>query len=547
MSIQDLCELVFTPIEDSDTWRERCESALTGLFSGSGSRYYERALDSKCRPRINASLSDKSVPYAALIHPDNPDSGAYGGMSFVLFPAKASSRDESEDDGLGTAAFGLVVGTRGLHPDEEVLARPGHARKSQAIARWLNAEWSGAEQVAWAKGNPVRTDQDLPSTAGRLFRGLGRAAEKYGPEIYTVFRPTREDGEAQEVTEAALKAYLDLMARERGVPLMSGAAREADRHRNAYLDEVFETTSRDEVFQRLKDRKYVILEGPPGTGKTRLADQIREGESFYDGRGQSVQFHPNTTYESFVGGLAPVQTDHDLGFQFEPSPGSLMRAADRAAQVAPAPYLLHIDEINRADLAKVLGEAVYLFEYRQFQDGDEQRRLELEHDFSGKVEGESIEDGFGLPENLHVLGTMNTSDRSIAHLDVAIRRRFAFLKMWPRHQALWEFFDRLHEEDAAEALRSLVLGDETESPYPPANLFGRLVSIFVDFAPEDAVDLMPGHSYFLADSVEELMQRMRGELVPLLEQYIREGHVAGFADELQSYIQQVRALGDGTS
>ena len=134
--------------------------------------------------------------------------------------------------------------------------------------------------------------------------------------------------------------------------------------------------------------------------------------------GQTIQFHPNTTYENFVGGLAPLQesgNENDgLGFRFAPKTGFLIEAAAEAIQNPSRDYLLHIDEINRADLGKILGEAIYLFE----PDPESPREISLAYDF-----GEPYFRKLQLPNNLHVLGTMNSADRSIAILDVAVRRR----------------------------------------------------------------------------------------------------------------------------
>jgi 5-methylcytosine-specific restriction protein B len=93
----------------------------------------------------------------------------------------------------------------------------------------------------------------------------------------------------------------------------------------------------------------------------------------YAGRGRTIQFHPNTTYENFIGGLAPVNTTGEFGFRFTPVPGFLMEAATQAIKDPSRKYLLHIDEINRADLGKILGEAIFLLEATA--DGD--RKIDL--------------------------------------------------------------------------------------------------------------------------------------------------------------------------
>jgi 5-methylcytosine-specific restriction protein B len=109
-----------------------------------------------------------------------------------------------------------------------------------------------------------------------------------------------------------------------------------------------------------------------------MARQMLANE--YKGFGRSVQFHPGTTYETFVGGLAPVQDagngQDGLGFRFAPRPGFLLEAAAQAAG-STDPYLLHIDEINRADLSKILGEAIYLFE----SNPESLREIDLAYDF----------------------------------------------------------------------------------------------------------------------------------------------------------------------
>jgi 5-methylcytosine-specific restriction protein B len=107
-----------------DSWKERNELALAGLF---GSRYAKRAERAVTLRAPDMRGSDSNVPYAAYIHPSNADAGAYGGMSFVIFPVEGES-----------CLVAMVIGTQGLAPDEAILGRPGHSRKMQAISTWLN-------------------------------------------------------------------------------------------------------------------------------------------------------------------------------------------------------------------------------------------------------------------------------------------------------------------------------------------------------------------------------------------------------------------------
>src|SRR5438477_9840735 len=109
---------------EMDSWKKNNEAALAALF---GTRYGKRAEKSVTLRAPDMKASDAGVPYAAYIHPSNPDSGAYRGMSFVVFPIEGEP-----------CLVGMVIGTQGLAPDEGILGRPGHARKMQAICTWLN-------------------------------------------------------------------------------------------------------------------------------------------------------------------------------------------------------------------------------------------------------------------------------------------------------------------------------------------------------------------------------------------------------------------------
>jgi 5-methylcytosine-specific restriction protein B len=266
--------------------------------------------------------------------------------------------------------------------------------------------------------------------------------------------------------------------------------------------------TRDEVGKLLDSRRFVILQGPPGTGKTMMALELLTDK--YAGTGRSIQFHPNTTYENFIGGLAPEESGTQLGLHFVPKPGFLMGSAEQARNSYPKPYLLHIDEINRADLAKILGEAIYLFESKSPQ----KREIDLPYDF-----GEPFHTRLQLPENLQVLGTMNSADRSIAIVDVAVRRRFAFISLWPQMSVV--------EEYGCELMR---------------DAFRRIVSIFIEHAGEDAFSLVPGHSYFLESNEGAAKESLRVNLGPLLEEYLAQGYVTGFAEQIRTYLQWLQSL-----
>jgi 5-methylcytosine-specific restriction protein B len=473
-------------------WPAENQAAFKDLFGSPGGRYPASA-EKSVTLRAPQVKGEMGVPFAAYIHPSNPTSGAYGGMSIAIFPVEDAS-----------SLVSFVVGTQGLSPDEEILGRPGHARKVQAICNWLNRKHGQGKLVAWAKEDPVRTEQDLPSNIAKQFPAYRRVFDRYGKVLYAVFVPTG----AEEAMGDALTAFLDLMFEERGHRPLTALLPDWERIRSEWFQHLMPEITMEEVRDRLRERRYVILQGPPGTGKTRMALELLK--NVYSGRGFSIQFHPNTTYENFVGGLAPLQTSESLGLRFAPLEGFLMQAA-RAASVDPGePFLLHIDEINRADLSKVLGEAIFLLEAGDVQP----RALRLPYDF-GQPFGHQLQ----LPLNLHILGTMNSADRSIAIVDVAVRRRFAFVKLWPQLGVIQEHGCPFMEK-----------------------AFIDLTSIFVEHASREAFDLVPGHSYYLERNEAAARRRLKVTLAPLLEEYLAQGYVAGFSEPIRSHLQWIESL-----
>jgi len=170
----------------------------------------------------------------------------------------------------------------------------------------------------------------------------------------------------------------------------------------------------------LETQKSLVLWGPPGTGKTYIAKELARKvlelnevepldkcEQF-----KLVQFHPNYTYEDFIGGIFPKCDSGDIAYELHE--GSFKKFCDDASDDKDKKYVFIIDEINRADLSSVFGELLYALEYR----------------------GESVtipnfDKPFSIPENVYIIGTMNNVDKSLTGFDFAMRRRFGFYKMMP--------------------------------------------------------------------------------------------------------------------
>ncbi|MET8728974.1 AAA family ATPase [Streptomyces parvus] len=243
----------------------------------------------------------------------------------------------------------------------------------------------------------------------------------------------------------------------------------------------------DEVRELLTDERQMVLYGPPGTGKTYLAMKLAEHFGGGPEQVKIVQFHPSYAYEDFFEGFRPVEDPETREAAFRLTAGPLRELADLASREGSShiPHFLIIDEMNRANLSKVFGELYFLLEYRE-------RSVRLT--YSG--------DDFGLPPNLFVIGTMNTADRSIALMDAAMRRRFAFVELSPRTEPTAGLLARWLERE----------GKDDE----PARLLDTLNALIDD--PEFAI----GPSYLMKQGVYRdggLGRTWRTKILPLLEEH----------------------------
>ena len=295
-----------------------------------------------------------------------------------------------------------------------------------------------------------------------------------------------------EYLESLLSAYDRLIDPSPGPVVMRYGIDEA-------LDEIFLERSDFERWLAIwTDKKNLILQGAPGVGKSfvarRLAYALIGGKE--EAKVQFVQFHQSYSYEDFVQGYRPTSNGG-----FERKDGIFLEFQQRAVNDPNGKYVFIIDEINRGNLSKILGELMLLIE------SDKRDRVwatKLSYAWEG-------DDGFYVPNNLYLLGLMNTADRSLSIVDYALRRRFAFVLMEPAFGT--KFKEYLHNSNVSDATIERIVS--------------RMEKLNKAIG-EDRTNLGPGfrigHSFFtprmrVDDSLAWYQRVVATEIAPLLEEY----------------------------
>lgn len=282
------------------------------------------------------------------------------------------------------------------------------------------------------------------------------------------------------------------------------------------LKKIEDTEKLNKYIDLIKNKKNLIFQGAPGTGKTYITAEValtlldvnttdkNRKDIMDEYRNEIIQidtakgkiikghigfvtFHQSMDYEDFIEGIKP-QTDGNGTISYKIENGTFKLMARKAKEDPTNKYVLIIDEINRGNISKIFGELITLLEA--------DKRYNCENSLSVTLPYSKEE--FTVPDNLYIIGTMNTTDRSVGSIDYAVRRRFVFV-----------------------TLKS----DKTILTLPKAiELFEAVENYLKSCASDmDIEDLMVGHSYFMAKDEEALQIRWQYEILPLLKEYYNDG------------------------
>ena len=430
------------------------------------------------RKNVN-NINEKGAFFGCISESENP-SGAYYDLSIVVFPS--NEPDDADDRWI----IALGVGSLGYKNDYDLVSLPGTRR---LFMKYLD------------KDSFIKNDfMDIESSDGfssfcddkHIPQTLVNAVDSYKKVLLTatLFDPNKTDE-----VKALIKKYLAIYAIIRRWPSKS---------KMKEVNEALTVTSpaiddESNVKALLEKRKYVVLQGAPGTGKTRLAKLIPSDDDivFF------TQFHAETTYSDFVYGIIPDVKDEKLKYSgrtgvFVNAINEAMKPENKNKKV----YLI-IDEINRANLSNVLGPSFYLFEPTM-----------TSHNVKIEVcPGVELD---RLPDNFYVIATMNTADRSLAVVDFALRRRFAWYTIYPH-------------EISADVGRFFCKEE-----------FNAIADIFERYASDEELNLQPGHAYFVVsyNDHDEIKNRLKYEIMPLIKEYLLDGMLSRAKDDFVNYFRK---------
>lgn len=406
--------------------------------------------------------------------------------------------------------------------------------KEKLQEKYTDSSCINSSLAAWQFANEMKVD-DVVFVKKGMYKIIGRGVVSGDYEFdesrndYNHIRKVNwtHDGEWKHPGQAVMKTLTDITDYtdyvEKLNALFEIEEEQTDEIRtfepydkSDFLSEVFISPEKYETIVGLLERKKnIILQGAPGVGKSfaakRLAYSILEEKN--TNQVKVIQFHQSYSYEDFIVGFRPSEEE---GKQFEKRYGVFYDFCKKAANDSDNKYFFIIDEINRGNLSKIFGELLLLIE-------NDKRGKEY------KIQLLYSKEDFYIPENVYIIGMMNTADRSLAMIDYALRRRFSFVEFEPAFET--EGFKQNQGEISNEK-------------------YNRLIEKIIELNKEIAEDVSLGkgfrigHSYFIPKNPGDvddhwLSDVVNYEIVPLLEEYWFDetGKIENWTRKLQEAIK----------
>ena len=467
-----------------------------GYLEGQNGLFRDCVSDKSNKGSIRTPSTNEANFWFGYIREDQPTSGAYDGLSYVIFPENKNTR----------CLVAIGIGSSSIGKDGDLASSPGFRR---SFIRLNKAGESGA-----AFFYKLRFDEMETSTPGLQEELYSEKTPPY--EDVIIDTTTKYNADSDKESPGLLPAafIVDYTTEDGWNLIKAWLAQYAKwRHWEKFqkgTDKKKPSEAIEEAIKKcicdakcpdattvkgvLDTHRFVVLQGAPGCGKTWTANEV--SKMFKNENVFFTQFHAETTYSDFVYGIRPDLNGNSIAYKGEK--GTLLKAIDRAEEVKQDKenVLLIIDEINRANLANVLGPVFYLFEPNAkrkhtlhlgtIYENDKERPLEYQE----------------LPNNLFVLATMNTADKSLAVVDFALRRRFAWVTLRP-HKVNIDGFDN--------------------------EFFEKVDELFSTYATDEELNLQPGQSYFMDKSNRK--ESIEYGLIPLFKEYFAEGFLLSAKDQ----------------
>lgn len=487
----------------------------------------------------NIDEYNKKSFIAFILDDEENEDSRYNDLSLVIFPQfSLETNAEGEKEEIITKCLICIgVGTNGFSRDSEIASLPYPRRF------FLRLQQYGSK--LHFKQNFENIEYTIPSVLEKV-EEYGQI-EKYGKVLQICeFLDFGEDRNAFKKINLnkndislpiPIMRWMTLYAEFRSWQKTENLKKISGKINAINNEELHEKTinsQEDEVLDILKQDRFVVLQGAPGVGKTYTTAKLSKS---FGGGTVFTQFHAETTYSDFIYGIEPNTSTSSISYI--PKKGTLYKAIETALLALKKKendnpdwgylkeplegkkefntneaVLLIIDEINRANLSNVLGPVFYLFERSS------QKRQNLITIGDKQI--------CRLPENLYVIATMNTADRSLAVVDFALRRRFTWITLIPQE------------------LKSENLKNE-EYNYFNKDEFDWFKQIFEKYATDAELNLQPGQEYFITKTPLEdcskenhpMYNMIRYRLMPLIKEYLNEGFMLRAKDEFAMHFFNV--------